>query len=64
MVRTPSRAFSRLELSISLRFSRLGIATPHIAALLGLTRLFGRVRGLYPDQAPPPAARTAVSALP
>lgn len=27
---------------------RLGIATPSIDALLGLTRLFGRVRGLYP----------------
>lgn len=27
---------------------RLGMATPHTAALLGLTRLFGRVRGLYP----------------
>ena len=28
---------------------RLGVATPNIDALLGLTRLFGRVRGLYPD---------------
>jgi 2-dehydropantoate 2-reductase len=28
----------------------LGIATPNIDALLGLTRLFGRVRGLYPAQ--------------
>ncbi len=27
---------------------RLGLATPNIAALLGLARLFGRVRGLYP----------------
>jgi 2-dehydropantoate 2-reductase len=27
---------------------RLGLATPNIGALLGLTRLFGRVRGLYP----------------
>ena len=27
---------------------RLGIATPNIDVLLGLTRLFGRVRGLYP----------------
>lgn len=27
---------------------RLGLATPNISALLGLTRLFGRVRGLYP----------------
>ena len=30
---------------------RLGLATPHIDALLGLTRLFGRVHGLYPEQA-------------
>ena len=29
----------------------LGQATPNIAALLGLARLFGRVRGLYPDAA-------------
>lgn len=28
---------------------RLGIATPNIDALLGLTRLFGRVHGLYPE---------------
>ncbi len=27
---------------------RLGVATPNIDALLGLTRLFGRVHGLYP----------------
>jgi 2-dehydropantoate 2-reductase len=27
---------------------RVGLATPHIDALLGLTRLFGRVHGLYP----------------
>jgi 2-dehydropantoate 2-reductase len=27
---------------------RLGVASPNIAALLGLTRLFGRVHGLYP----------------
>jgi 2-dehydropantoate 2-reductase len=27
---------------------RLGQATPHIDALLGLTRLFARGRGLYP----------------
>lgn len=27
---------------------RVGVATPSIDALLGLTRLFGRVRGLYP----------------
>jgi 2-dehydropantoate 2-reductase len=27
---------------------RLGIATPNINALLGLARLYGRVRGLYP----------------
>lgn len=29
--------------------SRVGVATPNIDALLGLTRLFGRVHGLYPD---------------
>jgi 2-dehydropantoate 2-reductase len=28
---------------------RLGIAAPNIGALFGLTRLFGRVRGLYPN---------------
>lgn len=28
---------------------RTGVATPHIDALLGLSRLFGRVHGLYPD---------------
>jgi 2-dehydropantoate 2-reductase len=28
---------------------RLDIATPHIDALLGLARLFARVRGLYPE---------------
>ncbi len=28
---------------------RLGLATPTVGALLGLTRLFGRVRGLYPS---------------
>jgi len=28
---------------------RLGIATPNVDALFGLTRLFGRVRGLYPE---------------
>jgi 2-dehydropantoate 2-reductase len=27
---------------------RVGIATPNIDALLGLTRLFARTRGLYP----------------
>ncbi len=27
---------------------RLGMDTPNVSALLGLTRLFGRVRGLYP----------------
>lgn len=30
---------------------RVGVATPHIDALLGMTRLFGRVRGLYPEAA-------------
>jgi 2-dehydropantoate 2-reductase len=29
--------------------ARLGQATPNIAILLGLTRLFGRVHGLYPE---------------
>ena len=29
--------------------TRLGLPTPNIDALLGLTRLFGRVRGLYPE---------------
>ena len=28
---------------------RLGLATPNIDALFGLTRLFGRVHGLYPE---------------
>jgi 2-dehydropantoate 2-reductase len=28
---------------------RTGVATPAIDALFGLTRLMGRVRGLYPD---------------
>jgi 2-dehydropantoate 2-reductase len=28
---------------------RVGVATPGIDALFGLTRLFGRVRGLYPS---------------
>lgn len=28
---------------------RLQLATPYIDALLGMTRLFGRVRGLYPE---------------
>lgn len=28
---------------------RLGLATPNVDALLGLTRLFGRVHGLYPE---------------
>lgn len=27
---------------------RVGVATPHVDALFGLTRLFGRVHGLYP----------------
>jgi 2-dehydropantoate 2-reductase len=33
---------------------RVGVATPNIDALLGLTRLFGRVRGLYPEGERPP----------
>lgn len=28
---------------------RVGVATPNIDAILGLTRLFGRVHGLYPE---------------
>ena len=31
---------------------RVGVATPYIDALLGLTRLFARVRGLYPEADP------------
>ena len=31
---------------------RVGVSTPCIDALLGLIRLFGRVRGLYPETAP------------
>jgi 2-dehydropantoate 2-reductase len=31
---------------------RIGLAVPHTSALLGLTRLFARQRGLYPDQRP------------
>ena len=33
---------------------RTGVATPQVSALLGLTRLFARGRGLYP----PAAAQT------
>jgi len=29
--------------------NRLGMDSPHIAALMGLTRLFGRTHGLYPE---------------
>lgn len=29
--------------------ARVGVATPNVDALMGLTRLFGRVRGLYPE---------------
>jgi 2-dehydropantoate 2-reductase len=28
---------------------RVGVATPNVDALLGLTRLFGKVRGIYPE---------------
>ena len=28
---------------------RLALSTPNIDTLLGLARLFGRVRGLYPE---------------
>ena len=31
---------------------RIGVPTPNIDALLGLTRLFGRVKGLYPPALP------------
>jgi len=31
--------------------ARIGVVTPNIDTLLGLTRLFGRVRGLYPEAA-------------
>ena len=27
---------------------RVGVAAPHTAGLLGMTRLFARTRGLYP----------------
>ena len=37
---------------------RLGHTTPCIDALLGLTRLFGRVHGLYPAAAAPEASDT------
>ncbi len=30
---------------------RVAVATPNVDALLGITRLFGRVRGLYPEAA-------------
>ena len=36
--------------------ARLGVASPNIDALLGLTRLFGRVHGLYPESPEAPAA--------
>jgi 2-dehydropantoate 2-reductase len=32
---------------------RVGVPTPNVSALLGLTRLFGRVHGLYPEATPP-----------
>ena len=38
---------------------RLQLATPNIDALLGLTRLFGQVRGLYPVAELPVEARAA-----
>jgi 2-dehydropantoate 2-reductase len=31
---------------------RLNVPTPNVAALLGLSRLFGRVQGLYPEHQP------------
>lgn len=33
---------------------RLGLPTPNIDALLGLTRVFGQVRGIYPDTSTKP----------
>ena len=36
--------------------TRLDVASPNIDALLGLTRLFGRVHGLYPESPEAPAA--------
>lgn len=30
--------------------ARVGIATPNVDTLMGLTRLFGRVKGLYPER--------------
>jgi 2-dehydropantoate 2-reductase len=36
---------------------RVGVATPAIDALFGLTRLFGRVRGLYPEDPPKTSGR-------
>jgi 2-dehydropantoate 2-reductase len=33
---------------------KLALSTPNIDALLGLTRLFARVKGLYPDSPSPP----------
>ena len=34
---------------------RFGLPTPNIDTLLGLTRLFGRVRGLYPEGSASPS---------
>ncbi|MFM8769913.1 MAG: hypothetical protein ACKOD9_19875 [Rubrivivax sp.] len=31
---------------------RLSIPTPHLDSLLGMTRLMGRTRGLYPEAGP------------
>jgi 2-dehydropantoate 2-reductase len=39
---------------------RLGEPMPHVEALFGLARLFGRVRGLYPE---PPGDRAPLSGL-
>jgi len=40
---------------------RLGLATPNIDALLGLTRLFARVHGLYPEEVPGDATASAAA---
>ena len=36
--------------------ARVGVATPNIGALLGLSRLMARTRGLYPPASPNRAA--------
>jgi 2-dehydropantoate 2-reductase len=43
---------------------KVGVATPNIDALLGLIRLFARVRGLYPDSNASPNAFSASERVP